>query len=70
MNSFSGEGKYLGNNIPHGQGKVEQEQKEKLSPNIKRILVVDDDPDFFGDSCQIDIVSDAQYHFFDYRTKD
>jgi CheY-like chemotaxis protein len=48
MNSFSGEGKYLGNNIPHGQGKVEQEQqlqKEKLSPNVKRILVVDDDPD-------------------------
>ena len=48
MNSFSGEGKYLGNNIPHGQGKVEQEQqvqKEKLSPNAKRILVVDDDPD-------------------------
>jgi hypothetical protein len=48
MNSFSGEGKYLGNNISRGQGKVEQEhqiQKEKLSPNVKRILVVDDDPD-------------------------
>ena len=48
MNPLSGEGKYLGNNIPHSQGKVEQEQqiqKEKLSPNVKRILVVDDDPD-------------------------
>ena len=48
MNPFSGEGNYLGNNIPHGQGKVEQEQqiqKEKVSPNVKRILVIDDDPD-------------------------
>jgi CheY-like chemotaxis protein len=48
MNSFSGEGRHLGNNIPHGQGKLEQEQqiqKEKISPNVKRILVVDDDPD-------------------------
>jgi CheY-like chemotaxis protein len=48
MNSFLGQGKHLGNNIPHGQGKLEQEQqlqKEKISPNVKRILVVDDDPD-------------------------
>jgi CheY-like chemotaxis protein len=48
MNPFSGEGKYQENNIPHRQGKLEQEQKiqkEKLSPNVKRILVVDDDPD-------------------------
>jgi CheY-like chemotaxis protein len=48
MNSFPGQGKHLGNNIPHGQGKLEQEQqlqKEKISPNVKRILVVDDDPD-------------------------
>lgn len=48
MNSFPGEGKNLGNNTPLGQGKLEQEQllqKEKISPNVKRILVVDDDPD-------------------------
>ena len=48
MNSFSSEGKHLGNNIPLGQGKLEQEQllqKEKISQNVKRILVVDDDPD-------------------------
>jgi CheY-like chemotaxis protein len=48
MNSFSGEGKHLGNNIPLSQGKLEQEQQiqeEKISPNVKRILVVDDDPD-------------------------
>jgi CheY-like chemotaxis protein len=42
--------KHLGNNIPLGQGKLEQEhqqqiQKEKLSPHVKRILIVDDDPD-------------------------
>jgi hypothetical protein len=46
MNSFSGEGKYLGNNIPRGRGKVEQEQQvqnEKLSPNVKRIQRVDSD---------------------------
>lgn len=48
MNPFSGEGKYQENSIPHRQGKLEQEQqiqKEKLSPNVRRILVVDDDPD-------------------------
>jgi CheY-like chemotaxis protein len=48
MNSFSGGGKRIGNNISLGQGKLEQEQqiqKEKISPNAKRILVVDDDPD-------------------------
>ena len=48
MNSFSDEGKHLGNNIPPGQRKLEQEQRiqeEKLSPNVKRVLVVDDDPD-------------------------
>ena len=48
MNSFPGEGKHLGSNIPLGQGKLEQEQqlqKEKFSPYVKRILVVDDDPD-------------------------
>jgi CheY-like chemotaxis protein len=48
MTSFSGEGKHIGNNIPLSQGKLEQEQQiqeEKISPNVKRILVVDDDPD-------------------------
>ena len=48
MNSFSSEGKHLGNNIPLGQGKLEQEQqlqKEKISPSFKRIMIVDDDPD-------------------------
>jgi hypothetical protein len=33
MSPFSGEGKFLGNNIPHGQGKGEEEQqiqKEKV----------------------------------------
>jgi hypothetical protein len=47
MNSFPGEGKHLGNNIPLSQGKLEQEQqlqKEKISLNVKRILV-DDGPD-------------------------
>jgi CheY-like chemotaxis protein len=39
--------KHLGYNIPLGQDVQEQEhlQKEKISPNVKRILVVDDDPD-------------------------
>jgi CheY-like chemotaxis protein len=48
MNSSPGQGKHPGNNIPLGQGKLEQEQllqKEKISQNVKRILVVDDDPD-------------------------
>jgi CheY-like chemotaxis protein len=48
MNSFSDEGKHIENNISLGQTKLEQEQqiqKEKISPNAKRILVVDDDPD-------------------------
>ena len=41
------EGKHLGNNIPLFQKVQQQEQlkKEKLSPNVKRILLVDDDPD-------------------------
>jgi DNA-binding response OmpR family regulator len=41
------EGKHLGNNISLFQDVQQQEQlkKEKLSPNVKRILVVDDDPD-------------------------
>jgi CheY-like chemotaxis protein len=41
------EGKLLGNNIPLFQKAQQQEQlkKEKLSPNVKRILLVDDDPD-------------------------
>ena len=47
MNSFPGQGKHPGNNIPHGQGNLTRAgvQKEKISPNVKRILVVDDDPD-------------------------
>lgn len=48
MNSFSSEGKHLGNNITLGQGKLELEQqprKEKISPSVKRIMIVDDDPD-------------------------
>jgi DNA-binding response OmpR family regulator len=46
MNSFSGEGKHLG--TPPSQGRLEQEQqlqKERMSQNIKRILLVDHDPD-------------------------
>jgi DNA-binding response OmpR family regulator len=41
------EGKHLGNNISLSQDVQQQEQleKEKLSPNVKRILIVDDDPD-------------------------
>jgi DNA-binding response OmpR family regulator len=41
------EGKHLGNNISLFQDVQQQEQlkKEKLSPNVKRILLVDDDPD-------------------------
>jgi CheY-like chemotaxis protein len=41
------EGKHLGNNISLFQDVQQQEQlkKEKLSPNVKRILIVDDDPD-------------------------
>jgi CheY-like chemotaxis protein len=41
------ESKHLGNNIPLFQKAQQQEQlkKEKLSPNVKRILLVDDDPD-------------------------
>jgi DNA-binding response OmpR family regulator len=48
VNSFSSEGKHLENNIPLGQGKLEQEQQlqiEKISPSVKRIMIVDDDPD-------------------------
>jgi CheY-like chemotaxis protein len=39
--------KHLGNNISLFQDVQQQEQlkKEKLSPNVKRILLVDDDPD-------------------------
>jgi CheY-like chemotaxis protein len=39
--------KHLGNNISlfHDVQKQEQLKKEKLSPNVKRILLVDDDPD-------------------------
>jgi CheY-like chemotaxis protein len=41
------EDKHLGNNIPQFQDvqQLEQLKKEKLSPNVKRILLVDDDPD-------------------------
>jgi CheY-like chemotaxis protein len=41
------EGKHLGNNISLFQDvqKQEQPKKEKLSTNVKRILLVDDDPD-------------------------
>jgi CheY-like chemotaxis protein len=41
------EDKHLGNNIPLFQDaqQLEQLNKEKLSPNVKRILLVDDDPD-------------------------
>jgi CheY-like chemotaxis protein len=41
------EGKHLGNNISLFQDVQQQEQlkKERLSPNVKRILLVDDDPD-------------------------
>jgi DNA-binding response OmpR family regulator len=56
MSSFSGEGedKHLGNNIPlhqneqgqqQHQRQLHQQQEEKLSLFIKRILIVDDDPD-------------------------
>jgi hypothetical protein len=39
--------KHLGNNISlfHDVQKQEQLKKEKLSPNVKRILLVDDDLD-------------------------
>jgi CheY-like chemotaxis protein len=41
------EGKHLGNNISLFQDVQQQEQprKEKLSPNVKRILLIDDDAD-------------------------
>ena len=41
------EGKHLGNNISLFQDVQQQEQlkKEKLSSDVKRILLVDDDPD-------------------------
>jgi CheY-like chemotaxis protein len=44
------EDKHLGNNIPLVQSEQLQEhqqqlQREKLSPHVKRILIVDDDPD-------------------------
>jgi CheY-like chemotaxis protein len=40
------EDKHLGNNIPHFQDVQQLEQlKKELSPNVKRILLVDDDPD-------------------------
>jgi DNA-binding response OmpR family regulator len=41
------EGRHLGNNIPLFQDVQQQEKlkKEKSSPNVKRILLVDDDPD-------------------------
>jgi DNA-binding response OmpR family regulator len=52
MSSLSGEDKHLGNNIPIRQSEREQkqlqilqQQKERLSPFTKRILIVDDDPD-------------------------
>ena len=44
MSSVSGVDNHLGNNIPLRQSEQE-EQKEKLSPYVKRIMVVDDDPD-------------------------
>jgi hypothetical protein len=49
--SFLGRYKYLKDNIPRWHNKQQekqprqQEEKEKLSPFAKRILVVDDDPD-------------------------
>ena len=48
MDSYSGEGRHLGNNIPLDQGRLEQEQtlkQEKISPSAKRILILDDNPD-------------------------
>jgi DNA-binding response OmpR family regulator len=41
------ESRHLGNDISLFQGVQQQEQlkKEKISPNVKRILLVDDDPD-------------------------
>jgi DNA-binding response OmpR family regulator len=44
----SGEDRYLRSITTHGQSQQEEEQqqqKEKLSPYVKRILIVDDDPD-------------------------
>ena len=46
MGSVSGVDNHLGKNIPLRQSEQEeQQQKDKLSPHVKRILVVDDDPD-------------------------
>jgi hypothetical protein len=48
MGSVSGVDNHLGKNNPLRQSEQEeqqQHQKEKLSPYVKRILVVDDDPD-------------------------
>jgi DNA-binding response OmpR family regulator len=48
MGSVSGVDNHLGKNNPLRQSEQEeqqQQQKEKLSPHVKRILVVDDDPD-------------------------
>jgi PleD family two-component response regulator len=48
MSSVSGVDNHLGKNSPVRQSEQEeqqQQQKEKLSPYVKRILVVDDDPD-------------------------
>ncbi|MGA9297113.1 MAG: hypothetical protein WBV72_06875, partial [Nitrososphaeraceae archaeon] len=48
MGSVSGVDNHLGKNNPLRQSEQEeqqQQQKDKLSPHVKRILVVDDDPD-------------------------
>jgi DNA-binding response OmpR family regulator len=47
VRSYSGENKHIRNKTDHRQkeGDRRQQQEVKLSPFIKRILIVDDDPD-------------------------
>jgi DNA-binding response OmpR family regulator len=46
VHSFSGEDKHIKNKTTHRQKEQDQQQqKVKLSPFTKRILIVDDDPD-------------------------
>ena len=46
MRSYSGENRHIRNKTDHRQKEQDLQQQEvKLSPFIKRILIVDDDPD-------------------------
>jgi DNA-binding response OmpR family regulator len=45
VRSYSGENEHIRNKTDHRQKEGDQQQEVKLSPFIKRILIVDDDPD-------------------------